>query len=132
MFRIKPKFNSPTFIEFLRDMQRTMGPTVIVMDKASYHKSKKVKKWFKKNPETVPIYLPTGSPHMNDIEGKWGVTKSEISNTVYQNITEFKAGLYKALRHNNYPTNIYKKLFKRLDDAAEACIIHARRKRTSR
>ncbi len=32
MFRTKPKFNSPMFIEFLRDMQRTMGSTVIVMD----------------------------------------------------------------------------------------------------
>ncbi len=34
MFNTKHKFNSTTFIEFLRDMQRTIGPTVIVMDKA--------------------------------------------------------------------------------------------------
>lgn len=66
--------NSDFIIEAIDDFARTAGrPTVIVLDNARWHTSKKVKaravEWERQG--VFIFYLPTYSPHLNLIEILW-------------------------------------------------------------
>ena len=44
LFRIHEKFNSATFVEYLKELHCKYGKIALILDRASVHKSKKVKK----------------------------------------------------------------------------------------
>ena len=76
----------------------------LILDRASVHKSKKVKEFLAKNPDVKLIWQPKGSPYLNMIEQCWKISKyallvseyyamfSVLSNTVsqYFRTTKFK------------------------------------------
>ena len=129
IFRTAEKLNSITFRAFMYVVKRVLGKKIVMLlDQATYHTSKTIKKWFAKNPTVKTILLPTASPHMNSIENIWGIGKSDISNTIHHDIKEFRADFIWSLRKCEYDADIYKRVFKRLDDPAEKLILDARRK----
>lgn len=72
--------NSDFIIEAIDDFARTVNkPTVIVLDNATWHTSKKVKaravEWERQG--VFIFYLPTYSPHLNPIEILWRKMKYE-------------------------------------------------------
>ncbi len=68
LFRIYEKFNAPTFVEYLKEQHYKYGKIALFLDRASVHKSKKVKEFLMENPDVKLIWLPKGSPYLNMIE----------------------------------------------------------------
>ena len=63
LFRIYEKFNSITFVEYLKEIHYKYGKIALILDRESVHKSKKVKKFLTDNPDVKLIWLPKGSPY---------------------------------------------------------------------
>ena len=104
LFRIYDKFNAVTFVEYLKELHWKYGKIALILDRASVHKSKKVKEYLVSNPDVKLIWQPKGSPYLNMIEQCWKISKyallvseyyvmfSVLSNTVsqYFRTTKFK------------------------------------------
>jgi transposase len=89
------------FICFLKMiLSETRKPIHLIVDNASYHKSKKVKEFKTKNAKRLTIhYLPPYSPDYNPIEGLWKKIKSETTHNVYfPSIEELKKALSDILK----------------------------------
>lgn len=75
LFRIYDKFNAVTFVEYLKELHWKYGKIAIMLDRASVHKSKKVKEYLANNRDVKLIWLPKGSPYLNMIEQCWKISK---------------------------------------------------------
>ncbi len=75
LFRIYDKFNAVTFVEYLKELHWKYGKIALILDRASVHKSNKVKEFLMKNPDVKLIWLPKGSPYLNMIEQCWKISK---------------------------------------------------------
>ena len=64
-FRTHERFDAPTFVGYLKEMQRHFGKAAAVMDRVSPHRAKSVKKLLRENKNIKIIYLPKGSPYLN-------------------------------------------------------------------
>lgn len=75
--------DSEKFIEFVDDfVTKITRPTVLVIDRASYHTSKLTRSKFKEwaEQDLYILYLPPRSPHFNKIETLWRKIKREWLN----------------------------------------------------
>lgn len=63
LFRTRELFNTPTFVWCLKELQRHFGKVAAVMDRASPHRTKAVKKLLRENRNIKIIYLPKGSSY---------------------------------------------------------------------
>ena len=70
-FRTHKQFDAPTFVGYLKEMQRHFGKVAVVTDRASPHRAKLVKKLLRENKNIRIIYLPKGSPYLNAVEECW-------------------------------------------------------------
>ncbi len=76
LFRVYDKFNAVTFVEYLKELHWKYGKIAIILDRASVHKSKKVKEYLANNRDAKLIWLPKGSPYLkNMIEQCWKISK---------------------------------------------------------
>ena len=71
LFRTHESFDAPTFVEYLKEMQRHFGKMAMVTDRASPHRAKLVKGLLRENKNIRIIYLPKGSPYLNAAEECW-------------------------------------------------------------
>ena len=80
LFRQYDKFDSDTFLTFLKKIHVTFPKCYLFMDKASPHyKSKRVIKYFEENKDTlIPVYLPTASPEFMVMEEVWNIAKRDL------------------------------------------------------
>ena len=76
-------FNNRTFIPFVRALLRRFKKVALIMDRASTHRSKKMKKAFGKNKNLKIIYLPKASPYLNASEHCWSRGKHDVMNSEY-------------------------------------------------
>lgn len=76
------KMNSSRFIEFLKSLrQSAQSPIVVIVDGGSYHKSKEVKDFLKKEGQELMIelvILPPYSPELNPDEQVWNHAKRSL------------------------------------------------------
>ena len=70
LFRTHERFDAPTFIRYLKEMQKRFGKVAAVTDRASPHRAKLVKR-LRENKDIRIIYLPKGSPYLNAVEECW-------------------------------------------------------------
>ena len=75
LFRVYPRFNAVTFVEYLKELHWKYGKIALILDRTSVHKSKKVKEYLAKNSDVKLIWLPKGSPYLNMIEQCWKISK---------------------------------------------------------
>lgn len=75
LFRVYEKFNAITFVEYLKELNYKYSKIALMLDRASVHKSKKVKEFLADNPDVKLIWLPKGSPYLNMIEQCWKISK---------------------------------------------------------
>lgn len=73
LFRQYNKFNTETFLDFLKKIHHKFPCCYLFVDKASpHHKSKKVLNYLEENMDTlIPVYLPTASPEFMILEEVW-------------------------------------------------------------
>ena len=73
------KFNSITFVDYLKQVQKRFGKIVIFVDRAKPHCSKITKRFLDSNKDTIRLeYFPVGSPEFNAVEECW-----RQGNTIY-------------------------------------------------
>ena len=70
-FRTHERFDAPTFIRYLKEMQRRFGKAAVVTGRTSPHRAKLVMGLLRENKNVRIIYLPKGSPHLNAVEECW-------------------------------------------------------------
>jgi hypothetical protein len=75
LFRQYDKFNTETFLDFLKKIHHKFPKCYLFMDKAPPHyKSRRVKDYLEENRGTlVPVYLPTASPEFMMLEEVWNI-----------------------------------------------------------
>lgn len=77
-FSIKDEtINSDVFIEFLKQLLRGRDkPIILIVDRVSFHKSKKVRHFVRQHRKQIRIYfLPKYSPELNPTEQVWEEVK---------------------------------------------------------
>jgi len=74
------KCNGENFIEFLKTTLKDypIGMVYMILDNASFHKSKLVKAWLEQNPRIELLFLPTRSPRLNPVEKVWWYVKPKV------------------------------------------------------
>lgn len=90
LFRQYNKFNTETFLDFLKRIHSKFPKCYLLMDKASPHYiSRKIKDYLEENKDTlIPIYLPTASPEFMILEEVWNIAKREL--LVLQHYSSFE------------------------------------------
>jgi transposase len=80
LFRQYDRFNTETFLNFLKIIHHRFQRCYLFMDKAPPHfKSRKVKDYLEENRDTlIPVYLPTASPEFMMLEQVWNIAKREL------------------------------------------------------
>ena len=67
-FRTRESLDAPTFVGYLKEMQRRFGKVAVVTDRASPRRAKLVKKLLRENKNIRIIYLPKGSLYLNAVK----------------------------------------------------------------
>lgn len=83
---VHPKKNAQQFHEFLRHLPEanTDRRLVLVIDNASYHRTKAILDLFDDHADHVfVLWLPRYSPELNLIEGLWGYLKRSALNNYF-------------------------------------------------
>lgn len=80
LFRQYNKFNSDTFLDFLKRIHHKFPKCYLFMDKASPHyESRRVIDYLEENRDTlIPVYLPTASPEFMILEEVWNIAKHDL------------------------------------------------------
>ena len=78
------------------------------------------------NPGIILVYTPTASPHLNVIENAWGIHR-HMSRFAFHSKKEFQAATSEFLRTHRFYLDVMGKLDSRLDPAAEARVLEARK-----
>ena len=76
-------FNNGTFIPYVRALLRRFKRVALILDRASTHRSKLVRKAFGKNKNIEFIYLPKASTYLNASEQCWNRGKRDLLNSEY-------------------------------------------------
>jgi len=89
------KQNTESFIEFLRYLLRIYAKLMIVLDNASWHKSKDTMEFVDENKERIQlVYLPPYSPEMSATEECWRQTRMCLTtNRMFDNKKEMEKEL---------------------------------------
>jgi transposase len=98
------KGNSITFIKFLHQLRQTFstGVILLILDNASIHRSKIVRKFLKKHAWIKILHIPPYSPELNPIERFWGWLKTKIySKKEFSNLNMLIKKMRKLMWHYN-------------------------------
>ena len=92
--------NGSTYIEFLKDLIEDRDhPLILLVDHASFHKSKEVRKFVREHREKLRVFfLPKKAPEYNPDEQVWNEVKNNsLGKQPIKNKDDLKARLTKAL-----------------------------------
>jgi hypothetical protein len=72
LFKQYDKFNSNTFVDYLKHVQKRFGKCIMFVDRATPHCSKITKRFLDSNKDTIRLeHFPVGSPEFNAVEECW-------------------------------------------------------------
>lgn len=95
------KLNSSEFISFVKTLYKKHGPIILIVDNATYHKSKMVKEFIKTtNGGIILVFLPSRTPQLNEIEIQWRVIKN-LTAGIYLESKEMLMELLARLQDSN-------------------------------
>ena len=82
--------NSEAFREFLEEIRREF----MVLDNASYHKSKAVREYVESAGGDVELeFLPPYTPQLNPVETVWRDLKKRLAGRFFRSLDELKAAI---------------------------------------
>ncbi len=115
--------NASGFIAFVKKLRRDVGrPIIVITDRASYHKAKKVTEYITSTQGEVGLeLLPARSPELNPDEQVWNRAKERLGRMIIQNKDHMKHALQHVLRSLQRNVTLIKSFFQ-LDDTRYACI----------
>jgi transposase len=107
------KFNSKTFVDYLKQIQKKFGKIIIFVDRATPHCSKITKQFIADNKDTIKLeYFPLGSPEFNAVEECWRQGKYHILSTYYPLFDYLKEVITNYYRTTRFNLNIVKYLMR--------------------
>ncbi len=109
LFRQYDKFNTETFLDFLKEIHHKFPKCYLFMDKAPPHyKSRRVKDYLEENRDTlVSVYLPTASPEFMMLEEVWNIAKRDLLLLkYYSSFDEFKEKISLYFRTKKFGLNM--------------------------
>jgi transposase len=113
LFKQYDKFNSITFIDYLKQIQKRFGKIIIFADRARPHCSKITRKFLAENKDTVRIeYFPVGSPEFNAVEECWRQGKYHILSAYYPLFDVLKSTISYYYRTTKFNLDIVKYLMR--------------------
>ncbi len=113
LFRVHDKFNAVTFVEYLKELHWKYGKIAIMLDRASVHKSKKVKEYLANNRDVKLIWLPKGSPYLNMIEQCWKISKyALLVSEYYAMFTMMNDAVSKYFRRTRFKLDVANYIFR--------------------
>jgi transposase len=72
LFKQYDEFNSNTFVDYIKHVQKRFGKCIIFVDRATTPCSKITRQYLAQNKDTIRLeYLPVGSPEFNAVEECW-------------------------------------------------------------
>ena len=86
LFRTCESFDAPTFVWYMKELQRHFGKVAVVMDRASPHRAKAVKELLRENKEHQNHSTFRKDPHTSTRLRNAGARESRFC--LYQNIIE--------------------------------------------
>ncbi len=109
------KFNSINFVRYLKQARKKWGKVLMVMDNASQHKTGRVRRYLKKNPDVVLLYLPVARPELSGIEPIWKDAKYRlVTSAFYDTADHLKRAVSEYFRTCSIKVDIYKYLERRV------------------
>ncbi len=104
LFKQYDEFNSNTFVDYIKHVQKRFGKCIIFVDRATTHCSKITRQYLAQNKDTIRLeYLPVGSPEFNAVEECWRQGKFHILSTYYPMFAALKYKIccyYRTIRFN--------------------------------
>ena len=100
LIRIVDSTNSATFREFLEEIRREHPSFYMVLDNASYHKSRSVREYVDSTGGDVELeFLPPYTPQLNPIETVWRDLKRRLAGRFFRSLEELKGAITAILEH---------------------------------
>jgi len=105
LFRQYERFDShQSFMAYLEEARKKFRKFIMIVDRATQHRSRMVKEYLQRNLETIRMeYFPVGSPELNAVEECWRQGKCSIlSNCPYSlsHLKEMISQYYRTRRFN--------------------------------
>ena len=92
--RIVESANPEAFREFLEEIRRDRPRLFMVLDNASYHKSKAVREYVESIGGGVGLeFLPPYTPQLNPVETVWRDLKKRLAGRFFRSLDELKAAM---------------------------------------
>ena len=94
LIKIVESTNSETFREFLEEIRRDRPRLFMVLDNASYHKSKAVREYVEPAGGDAGLeFLPPYTPQLNPVETVWRDLKKRLAGRFFRSLDELKAAM---------------------------------------
>ena len=112
MFASDNKMNAKSFLKSMYKIKKRFGKIILIIDRASWHKAKKVQKYLSKyRREIKVVWFPRGCPEMNPVEECWRQAKKEVNGgRVYKSFEAMKKELRNFLKRNEFKQDMRKYL----------------------
>jgi transposase len=117
LFKQYDEFNSKTFVDYLKQVQKRFDKFVIFVDRATPHCSKITTRFLDENKDTIRLeYFPVGSPEFNAVEECWRQEgKYHILSTYYSLFNFLKNTISYYYRTTRFNLNIVKYLLRSMN-----------------
>jgi transposase len=116
LFKQYDKFDSATFIDYLKQIQKRFGKCIIFVDRATPHCSKITRQYLEQNTDTIRLeYFPIGSPEFNAVEECWRQGKYHLLSTYYPLFDFLKDTISYYYRTTRFNLDIVKYLMRTID-----------------
>jgi transposase len=113
LFRQYDKFDSNTFVDYLKQVQKRFGKYIIFVDRATPHCSMITRRFLDSNKDTIRLeYFPVGSPEFNASEECWRQGKYHILSSYYPTFANLKDTICSYYRTKRFNLDIIKYLFR--------------------
>lgn len=110
------KFNSSTFVDYLKHLQNKFGKCIIFVDRATPHCSKITKQYLAQHKDSIRLeYLPVGCPEFNAIEECWRQGKYSILSCYYSTFDSLKDAISSYYRRRRFNLDVIKYLTRSTD-----------------
>ncbi|MFB5601181.1 MAG: transposase [Nitrososphaeraceae archaeon] len=116
LFKQYDEFNSNTFVDYLKHVQKRFGKIIIFVDRATPHCSKITKQYLAQHKDTIRLeYFPVGCPEFNAVEECWRQGKYHILSTFHYTFDSLKYNICCYYRNTRFNLDIVKYLMRRID-----------------
>ena len=107
--------NTDSFLEHIKIVYAKVGKMVLIMDKASYHRSEDIQKFLREHrKDIIVIWYPTGHPYLNPVEEVWYVLKKAVEHSVrYGNLNTHLQATYDFIGNGSKFNYDFKKFLNR-------------------